>query len=99
MRRYTGAGILDFGCGASACTRSHVENMFRSRVPYHGLKHLSAQLAGSMANVPVPEVEIDGKVSSYGLRELYRALTREHARKIGLSLPSCVTTTEAASHD
>jgi len=81
MRLRTGAPIDDFGCAATATTRSLKTRVLRSTDRFYGLKHATATKANHVANVPVLEVRAKESDSSYGFAELYRALIKENNRR------------------
>ena len=96
MRIKTQVPVHDFGCGATAFRRSLFQRVMDSQVPYHGLKELYAKLADECVNVPIAECCREGHRSSYGIKELYRALRVEHARTVGVSTPPTLRATEIA---
>lgn len=90
MRLMTGLPISDFGCGASAGTRTLANKAFQSVIPFRGVKHLFGQLADSLVEIPVREVALPGHRSAYGRGELLRALAFEHRKQRRLALPEHV---------
>lgn len=96
MRLRTGLPIKDFGCGAGAITREVGLKMRASTLPHFGLKHLEAQLASSITNLPVNEVSNGEARSSYNFFRLVRAFLMEHRVVNGLRVPASVEITMTA---
>lgn len=99
MRLMTRLPISDFGCGASAGTRTLANRAFQSAIPFRGVKHLLGQLADSLVEVPVREIALSGHRSAYGPRELLRTLTIEHRKRRRLVLPEHVEISETSGPD